>query len=389
VKVLHVTDDLSLLGGVQRYLETLGEALPEHGVESRLWSPRPGALGGAASRWYGRRFRRRLGHLIAEEHPDLVHAHNLWMRLSPLPLAAAAEAGVPVVMTAHDYAWICPRKWMITADDRPCVVGFGARCAVAGCRGSKEGAVWVPYNALRWLKTGWQRRMLVRWVDRFISPSRHLAGWMERSLGVAPVLHIPNFALPPGTGVRVAVDRPSSLLFAGRLSREKGVELLLEAVAEVVNLRRKVELVIAGDGPRRAALERMTSELAIDGVVDFVGSVGPDRLSRLYASSALVVLPTLWMENCPVSVLEAFAHGRAVVATRIGGVPELVVDGVTGALFERGDVHGLARRLTELLDEPELVSAMGRRAAEAWAAEYTVERHCARLRDLYTEVAAG
>ena len=227
MKVLHVTDDLSLVGGVQRYLATLRQILPRHGVECSLWAPRPGPLRGAVSRWFGGRYTTRLATLIDRERPDVVHAHNLWMRLSPFSLQAARDAGLPVVVTVHDYAWICPRKWMITEHDLPCERGFAARCAVSDCRGSREGRRWLPYNALRWLKTLLHRRVVVRRADRFISPSRHLASWVERSLGVSGVLHIPNFsAAPPDDHVR-PVEHARTLLFAGRLSREKGVDVLL------------------------------------------------------------------------------------------------------------------------------------------------------------------
>ena len=389
MKVLHLTDDMALVGGVQRYLTMLQTILPAHGVECRVWAPPPGPMDGLASRWYGRRYRNNVRALIRDQRPDVVHAHNLWMRLSPAPLQAAGEAGIPVVMTVHDYNWVCPRKWMITEEDRPCETGFGRRCALSRCRGSHEGLTWLPYNALRWLKTAWHRRMLIRWVDRFISPSEHLAQWMERSLGVSEVLHIPNFAPRPQGGSVDAVEHPNTLLFAGRLSREKGVDVLLRAMPLVVSNHPEVRLVIAGDGPRRRNLEDLAAELEIESVVRFAGALGPEALGRLYGDAGLVVLPTLWMENCPVSILEAFAHGRAVAASRIGGVPELVDDGRTGLLFERGDVRELGARLVELLADPDRINAIGRNAESSWAARFTPEIHGRRLREAYDSVISG
>ena len=388
MKVLHLTDDMSLMGGVQRYLATVDSVLPTLGVHSVVWAPEAGPLGGAASRWYGRRYRARVRRLIEDHAPDVVHAHNLWMRLSPFPLEAAAAAGVPVVMTVHDYALVCPRKWMITGDDRPCESGFSGRCLLPGCRGSHEGVQWAPYNALRWLKTGVHRRMLGRLVDRFVSPSRHLARWMERSLGARDVAHVANFAQPP-LDPPGPVAQPSSLLFAGRLGREKGVDVLLRAMPAVVGRHPEARLVVAGDGPRRSALESLVDELGLGRAVVFEGVLGPKALGRRYADAGLVLLPTLWMENCPVSVLEAFAHGRAVAATRIGGVPELVEDGRTGVLFARGDVRDLSERLDHLLTEPQLIERMGAAAAAAWADRYTPERHAENLRAVYDDLATG
>ena len=388
MKVLHVTDDLGLLGGVQRYLDELQNVLRTRGVDSRIWAPKPGPLDGVVSRWFGGRHRAELRELVRCQRPDLVHAHNLWMRLSPAPLEAAKRAGIPVLVTAHDYSWICPRKWMITGRDLPCELGFGSRCALSGCRGSHEGGVWLPYNSLRWLKTALHRAMARRWVDRFISPSRHLAGWLERSLGVRDVTHVPNFAVAPRGGSATPVVNPKTLLFAGRLSREKGLDVLLRAMPEIVAHHPTTRLVVAGDGPERATLERMVDELECGAAVRFAGALAPSDLERLYAGAGLVVLPTLWMENCPVSVLEAFANGRAVAASRVGGVPELVEDGVNGILFERADHRDLAARLTAVMGAPDVIATMGGRAAHRWAESYTPEIHGRRLRAVYDELTA-
>ncbi len=389
MRVLHLTDDMTLIGGVQRYLSILQTIMPAEGVECRVWAPAPGPLQDAASRWFGRRYRRQVGALIRDFRPDVVHAHNVWMRLSPAPLEAAHEAGVPVMMTVHDYNWVCPRKWMITENDLPCEIGFGRRCAVSGCRGSHEGRVWMPYNALRWLKTASHRPMLKRWVDRFVSPSRHLAEWMEKSLGVDKVVHIPNFAREPRGGVSQRITHPKALVFVGRLSREKGVDVLLRSMPKVVLEHPDARLVIAGGGPERRRLEALTGELGVAEFVRFAGALGPEDLEQVYCDASLLILPTLWMENCPVSVLEAFAHGRAVVATRIGGVPELVDDGRTGALFEWGDEVELSERLVGLLADPELLRTMGSNANDSWLERYTPEIHGRRLRTAYEALVSG
>jgi len=329
-----------------------------------------------------------VGELIRDWTPDVVHAHNLWMRLSPLPLQAAREAGIPVIMTVHDYNWICPRKWMITEEDLPCETGFGRRCALSGCRGSREGGRWMPYNALRWLKTSFHRGMLIEWVDRFVTPSQHLGRWMENSLGVKGVVHIPNFAEAPRAGNARSVEHPETLVFAGRLSREKGVDVLLRSMPTVVSHHPGARLIIAGDGPQLGDLVEMAAGLGLDEVVQFAGSLKPDALGDLYADAGLVVLPTLWMENCPVSILEAFAHGRAVVATGIGGVPELIDDGETGALFGRGDDRELGDRLVELLSNPDRIATMGINAKTSWSEEFTPAIHGRRLRAAYDATAS-
>ena len=163
----------------------------------------------------------------------------------------------------------------------------------------------------------------------------------------------------------------------------------MRAMPVVVSEHPDTRLVIAGDGPERRHLENLAGCLELDRVVRFTGALGPKELERLYGDAGLLILPTLWVENCPVSVLEAFAHGRAVVATRIGGVPELVDDGRTGIVFERGDDRELGDRLVELLSDPERIATLGRNAEASWSEEFTPEIHGRRLRAAYDAMVSG
>src|SRR5919204_317102 len=143
---------------------------------------------------------------------------------------------------------------------------------------------------------------------------------------------IPNGVHVPAT-IGAEAD-PREVLFAGRLSPEKGIEELV-AATEGMNL------VVAGDGPLRHL------------VPDALGFVPHDELEGLYERAAVVVLPS-YREGLPLSVLEAMAHGKPVVASAVGGIPEFVEDGVTGLLVEPGDVAGLRAAIERLLADPEL-----------------------------------
>jgi len=384
VRVLHLTDDLAGISGVRGYLLALGGALEPLGVSSELFATkRPtGPVRDHVTRWAGIGYARELAERLRLDPPDVVHAHNLWMRLSPLPLRAAREAGVPVAMTVHDYHLVCPRKWMITPDGAPCGTGLGSRCLALDCLASRRGWAWRPYNAMRWLKAVLHRRMLLSWVDLLIAPSEHLAGWLRKSLHTDRVVHLANFAREPGGSPQTS-RKPDRLLFAGRLGPEKGVDILLRALVTVAASRPQVSLEIAGDGPQRPWLTGLSVRLGVADRVVWTGPLQPDELGRRYREAGIFVLPTLWMENCPVAVLEAMSYGTPVVATRIGGLPELVEDRVTGALFERADVSGLAAALLELLGEPERTAAMGRAARRSFLDRHSASGHARRLVGLY------
>ncbi len=390
MRVLHLTDDVIGMSGVRSYLLQLGEALAPLGVECELFTPaRPGGpVRNHVTRWAGLGYASDLAELLRNRRPDVVHAHNLWMRLSPVPLHAAREAGIPVAMTVHDYHLVCPRKWMITPDGAPCETGFGARCLALDCLASRRGWAWRPYNTLRWLKIATHRHMLCAWVDLFIAPSAHLAGWLRRNLHAPHVVHIANFAREP-SGALEPLRNPDRVLFAGRLGPEKGVDVLLRSLAMVAERRPQVRLEIAGEGPEQPRLVDLTKRLGLEGRVVWTGPLQANELAGRYREAGIFVLPTLWMENCPVAVLEAMAHGLSVVATRIGGLPELVEDGVTGTLVERADVDGLAAALLRLLNEPERATGMGRAARRRFLERYTAQAHAQRLADLYETLRAA
>jgi glycosyltransferase involved in cell wall biosynthesis len=147
-------------------------------------------------------------------------------------------------------------------------------------------------------------------------------------------------------------------------------------------------VILAGEGPERAALESLARGLGLADRVRFTGRLDAERLTRQYRQASLCVLPTLWTENCPMSVLEAFAHGRPVAASCIGGVPELVREGRTGSLFQRGDAARLSEILHHLLDSPLLLQQLAAGALAAARDRYSRETHVERIASLYRQVSA-
>ncbi|HSL65851.1 MAG TPA: glycosyltransferase family 4 protein, partial [Gaiellaceae bacterium] len=182
-------------------------------------------------------------------------------------------------------------------------------------------------------------RAILQRAETVICVSEAL-GEMARAHGARDVRVIPNGVTLPDR----ATPEPAepSILYAGRLSPEKGI-------ADLVDAARGLPLVVAGDGPLRHL------------VPDALGFVPHDELERLYDEAAVVVLPS-HREGLPLAVLEAMAHGRPVVATRVGGIPELVEDGVTGLLVEPGDRAGLRAALERVLADADLRRRLGAEA---------------------------
>lgn len=382
-RILQITDSFEYTGGIRSYIIQLNELLGHNGWLTEVYSP-PGEGGGPRShvtRWAGRRYLADVRRAVQRFRPDLLHAHSLSLRLSPLPLRAAREQGIPVVMTVHDFTYVCPQKWMIRADGLPCTDGFGSRCLTRGCPGSRSGLAWLPYQWLRWLKTSLHRRMLRAWVDTFVTPSAALGWWMSSSLGTKQVETVPNFVHPPAD--EGAGQRRQGLLYVGRLSREKGVDVLLRAMPLILERAPGTRLTIIGDGPAGPLLRRLAAHLGVSEAVTFAGTVENRLLGPRYRAASACVLPSLWMENCPVTALEALSHGTPLLASELGGLAEIVRHGSNGFLFPRGDHRQLAERAAALIGDVDLARRMEASALEAWRTDYSPGAHFARLSGVY------
>jgi glycogen(starch) synthase len=154
------------------------------------------------------------------------------------------------------------------------------------------------------------------------------------------------------------------LLAVGRLVQEKGFDIAIEAFARIKDEFPGASLTIAGDGELRAELVELAATLGVRDRVEFLGWQHPDGINDLISRHSLVIMPSRWLEPFGLVALQAAQMGRPVCASNCGGLPEIVLDGVTGLLFEKENAQDLARILGKLLREPEQLQAMGQRAQE-------------------------
>jgi glycosyltransferase involved in cell wall biosynthesis len=259
--------------------------------------------------------------ILNEAPPDIVHTH-LIDGFSAAVWRRARDAGIPVIHTAHDYHLLCPRAFMLDRAWQIC------RDPAVGCR---------IYRA-------WHLRT-TRDVDLFVSPSRFLLEQHREAGLLARATAVVRNGTPMPCDVRWDRAEKPRILLLTRLTVEKGVRVMLEAMT-LLPPDLDFELVIAGKGPLEP---EMREAAANDKRIRYVGYVTGDVKQTLLASARYLVIPSLWYENAPVAVIEAAAHGLGVIASRIGGLPELVREGHTGVLFEPGDAEGLATKIRGLL----------------------------------------
>lgn len=199
-----------------------------------------------------------------------------------------------------------------------------------------------------------------------------------------PRLHVIRCGVPCSDLSRQGTERPAgfAVLCVGRLSPEKGHLILLEALARVRARGCPAECVLVGDGPMRPVIERRVFQLGLEDAVRLVGSRPADRVREMYRSVNLVVLAS-FSEGVPVVLMEAMAAGCPVVATQVGGVPELIRDRLTGRLVAPGDAEALAEAVQWMLEHPVQARQMARRARRAVEGEFCQSASASRLAALF------
>jgi glycosyltransferase involved in cell wall biosynthesis len=262
------------------------------------------------------------GALLDETQPDVVHFHNIYGRLTTSILAEVRRRHLPAVLTAHDYKLVCP-SYLMLRDGQPCeacVNGGFYRCALHRCH--KNSIATSVVNTAEAYFTRLANRYGA--ISTFLCPSRFLEMLLMRSgIEFNRVMYQPNAVDPAAYQPRYGGEY---VLYAGRLSHEKGLPTLLRAMRGT-----GIPLRIAGAGP----MEQSVRHAGARGEpVVWEGHCDGARLEHLFQDAAFVVTPSEWYENAPMTILEAFAYGKPVVATRIGGIPELVTEGTTGQLVD-------------------------------------------------------
>ncbi len=369
-----------LPGGEDRYVEQQMEVLgPRHTVEllARRNEDLSGKLDTARSMVGSGKEKRAVGETIAKFKPDVIHLHNSYPSLGPAVQLAAQARHVPLVMTVHNFRLRCPNGYMFT-EGKPCYRcegGLYHNAMLHNCFPSRGQA--ATYAAALWL-----HRFVLRVQDKvtlFLTPSRYVS---ERVLswGFDPprVKVVRNF-----TDIAPHAGSPGSYgIYVGRLSSEKGLDIMLRALARAGD----PPFRIVGDGTVRPALEALARELGLTNTA-FVGRVAPQRVSELLEDARYAAMPSLWDEVAGIAALEAMAVGRPLLVTEKGGLPELIENG-EGLLARAGDVEDTAAKVKALMEDDVRWHEMSERALARARAEFTPEAHASQLERAYEHALA-
>lgn len=323
---------------------------------------------------YSFEVRRRFAKLLDDTQPEIIHLQNFRRHLTFSLLEEAKKREIPVVLTAHDYDPICPNS-LLLASGKVCEACKNFKYYKAIFRRCKEnsflGTAAITMEGYFVLIRGYYSK-----IDLIIAPSDFLRSKLiEFKFDPKKIVHLPNFInsenFEPSFG-------GNGFIYFGRIAREKGLESLLKAASFLPD----VKVTIAGGGPYEQKVLELKASLSCKNV-HLTGHLGKQELAAEIRKSIAVVLPSICYENCPYSLLEAFAYGKPVIATRIGGIPEMVTQGENGLLIEPGDWVELKNHMSYLSQNPEVAKRMGTMARKTVETRFHAERHYNSLMELY------
>jgi len=370
-------------GGEDQVFADEASLLQSHGHEVMRFTLHNDAIDGM-SRWslarrtlWNRQSYHQLRQLMRQERPDVMHCTNTFPLISPAAYYAARAEGVAVVQSLHNYRLLCPNA-QFHRDGRVCRDCMGRRLpwpgVLRGCYRNDRAASAVVAAMLgvhRALKT-WTRT-----VDVYIALTEFSRRtFVEGGLPAERIVVKPNFVHPdpgPGSG------DGQYAVFVGRLAPEKGVNTLLAAWSR---LSPPIRLKIVGDGPAANAVRQAASA---DPRIQWLGFRPLDEVCSILGEAACLVMPSTWYETFGRTMIEAFAKGTPVIASRLGAMAELVDDGRTGLHFEPQNADDLASKVERLLADPAEAARMRGEARLQYERKYTAEANYRMLMAIYEQ----
>ncbi len=338
---------------------------------------------------YSFKARKCISRLLDSYPVDIVHMHDIHRQMSPSILYEIKKRGIPIVMTLHNYKMICP-SFLMMAHGKPCEACDQGKYSNAVKLKCVKGS--LQRSALLALELYMHHRILdiYRNVDIFIAPSMFLKNKHEEMGFHKKIVHLPypidvkEFEKINSGVTNDRTDDRINFVYFGRLEPEKGLYTLLESIKNLSNNESKNRTVfnIVGDGPIKDELHEMARKNGMENV-KFLGFLKGENLFAEIKKADVVIIPSEWYENYPVSVMEAFALGSPVIGARIGGIPEMVKDNETGLTFKSGNALELSEQIEYAINNPDETIVWGQKARKFIEQEVNPEKHYQKLMTIY------
>lgn len=334
-------------------------------------------LGFVAEMNWSRKSYQEMKKVLKEFRPDVVHFHNIFFMISPSVFYACREENVPVVQSQHNFRLLCSNG-LFFRDNRVCEECLPRSLWHGIIHRCYKNSLVITMLAVWMLERNWKKGTWKDLVDCYItatefSRQKYIAG------GISPekIRVKPHFL---NASPKRREDLGNYALYVGRLSPEKGVRILLEAWRHI----KDIPLKIMGSGPSHNALRSFTAEERMDNV-EFLGYLTQDQYADYMKKAKFIVVPSICYENFPRIVVEAYAFGVPILASRLGTMADLVKNKETGLLFEAGNAQDLREKAVWLARQENLLKTMGENAHKEFENKYTAEKNYAILTSIYQE----
>ncbi|MBU1563816.1 glycosyltransferase family 4 protein [Patescibacteria group bacterium] len=413
MKILQINKFFFLKGGAERHFFDLAELLTKKGHQVSIWSTKHSQnffwpqeelfaqysdfskreslikdLKKIKRMFWNKEAKNRLEEVIKQEKPDIAHLHNIFSHFSPSIIYTLKKHNIPIVMTLHDYKMFCPNYKFFSQEKLcfDCLEKNNFRsCLSKKCIKNSWSKSLIGY-----LESKWQKDFLklADKIDIFLAPTLFMKKQAIKSgIPVEKIIHLPHF-IDPEFLKDLSYQKKSNssekyLLYAGRLSKEKGIDLLILSFLENLSKLSKWKLKIMGKGPEKIKLQKLAKGCK---QIEFLGKKKGQELKEIIFQAYLVIVPSVWAENFPFSVLESFVFKKAVLAARIGGLPEMIKDKKTGLLFKPNNLIDLIRKTTWAVNNPKKIQKIGKQAYKEILEKCDPEKYYKKLIKIYERI---
>lgn len=388
-------------GGSEKYYFELGELLKQHGHEVAYFSMQnerniktedkeyfvseidlnTGSKLKALDVIYSKANKKAMEKALDDFQPDIVHLNNFQRQLSASIIKPIKKRNIPIVFTAHDVQAICPAITMMDSEKNvceKCMAGKYLNCVKKTCiKNSKLksllGAIEGYYYRFK--------KIYTKQIDYIITPSEfYRTKLIEDGISGEKIKALHNSIEMKDYNVKTK-DEGYALYF-GRLSKEKGILNLINAFKKC----KSGKLYIAGEGPEKEVIEKIIKDNKLEDRVKLLGFLNKEQMTEKTKNCKFVVVPSIWYENCPYSILETLAIGKPVIGADIGGIPELVNDGENGFIYKHDSVNELSKKMSKLFEDKKIVEEFSKKSKELAKELYSRENYYNELISIYNNL---
>ena len=395
MKILFINEKYNKIGGISSYLTSTEKALNKKGIETFFFclsKDRSYKKGNTyiynckdyknwidfliRHNYFDIKLYKQLRKYIKKINPNIIHLQNIWA--SPYTFLRACK-GFKTIQTIHDYKSICPTNWYIKKSNlKICTGDVGIKCWLNSC--IKFSTYLFDYK-LSLNKIA----LFNKYINLFICPSKKLKFHIEKH-GFKNTAYLPysiDIDLWKQKSKKIMSDK---IIYVGRLEKEKGIFWLVKAFSTVIKKIPSAELIIIGKGKEETNLKIFIKKLKLEKAIEFKGALNHSIIIKSYKDACISIVPSIYMEQFGITMIESMAMETPVIGSDIGGIPELIENDINGYLINVFDTKNLAEKMIFLLKNKKIAVRMGKEGRKKIEKNFDIENNIDNLISEYNQI---